>query len=377
MRDDPNLFCIASIMDFSRLSPGPARSLREAIGSRHNNFNAVRLALSLMVVMYHAYVLGGGSDPLSRLMAPYMNTGRLAVGVFFILSGLFVTQSLLRDARIWAFAVKRVCRILPGLFVCVALTTLIAVACFSEQGAAGLYARPTWDYILGNSFLHYLKPDIPANEMAIGGVFASQSPPVINGSLWSLYWEAKFYILLAIMGAMAVTPIRYWLAGVSSLLLLLALTLPGAVQGYFWELQLLSLFLCGVLLKTISGFVVINARHVAAVCAFFYLTGWGAPAFNLFLLAGTIALWLGTVPVQFSTYLETHDYSFSLFIYHWPVMQMLRIIFPELNPIALFASCCVISLPIVALSWVYVEKPAIRWGHSLCKRLGKSANATV
>lgn len=327
-----------------------------------------------MVVMYHAYVLCGGIDPLSRLMSPYMNTGRLAVGVFFVLSGLFVTQSLLNDSRIWAFMLRRVCRILPGLFVCVLTTTLVATIFFSEQGTAGLYARPTWDYILGNTFLHYLKPDIPANEMEIPGVFYSLSTQVINGSLWSLYWEGKFYILLAIIGAMAVVPVQRWSAGTSIVLIALVLLQPGTVQGYFWELQLLTLFLCGVFIATISDHVTIQAKHIAAVCAFFYLTGWGVPAFNLFLLSGAVALWLGTVPLRFSSYLESHDYSFSFFIYHWPVMQMLKMVFPGLNAVTLFVGCCAVLLPIVAFSWIYVEKPAIRWGHALCRRFGKHPN---
>lgn len=330
-----------------------------------------------MVVMYHAYVLCGGIDPLSRLMSPHMNTGRLAVGIFFILSGLFVTQSLLKDSRIWAFALRRFCRIMPGLLLCILATTLVAVVFFSEQGAAGLYARATWDYILGNSVLHYLKPDIPASEMVIPGVFGQRSPAVINGSLWSLYWEAKFYILLAVVGAMAALPTRHWLMGASAVLLILIQTVPGVLLGYFWELPLLTLFLCGVLMTTLDRYIVIKGGHVAAVCAFFYLTGWGAPAFNLFLLAGAVALWLGAIPLRLSAYLETHDYSFSLFIYHWPVMQMLKTVFPGMSAMALFASTCALLVPVVALSWVYVEKPAIRWGHGLCKRFGQSPNATV
>lgn len=344
------------------------RTLAQSISTRSNNFNLVRLVLALLVLLYHAYVLCGGVDPLSRWMSPHMNTGRLAVGVFFILSGLFVTQSLLKDSRLWTFVLRRACRILPGLFVCVLTTTLVAVAFFSEQGAVGLTAQSTWDYILGNSVLHYLKPDIPASEMVIPGVFAQRSPDAINGSLWSLYWEAKFYILLAVMGAMAVLPSRLWLMSASVVLLILIQTMPGALLGYFWELPLLTLFLCGVLLTTLDRYVVISARHVAAVGAFFYLTGWGAPAFNLFLLAGALTLWLGTLPWRISGYLETHDYSFSLFIYHWPVMQMLKAAFPQMNSIFLLLSCCALLVPVVMLSWVYVEKPAIRWGHALCRR---------
>lgn len=93
------------------------RTLGQAIGTRNNNFNLVRLVLSLLVVLFHAYAVGQRTDPLSALLQPYMHIGQLAVGTFFLLSGIFVMQSWLQDPRTWAFLVRRIARVIPGLAV--------------------------------------------------------------------------------------------------------------------------------------------------------------------------------------------------------------------------------------------------------------------
>jgi peptidoglycan/LPS O-acetylase OafA/YrhL len=114
------------------------------IQSRDNNFNFVRLTAALSVVLYHACA---GRDPISDVLSPISNLGEVVVGVFFLLSGIFVIQSWLRDPNLVRFFIRRAVRILPALFVCVTATTLIAVTFFSQQGIAGLVDIAPWTYI--------------------------------------------------------------------------------------------------------------------------------------------------------------------------------------------------------------------------------------
>ncbi|HZX25588.1 MAG TPA: acyltransferase family protein, partial [Telluria sp.] len=105
------------------------RSLGNAIESHDNGFNLVRLVCALLVVVFHAWQLApleAGPDPLTRALAPLTDLGSLAVGVFFIISGIFVTQSWMRDPHGLRFAARRIARIVPGLFVCSLLTVLVA-----------------------------------------------------------------------------------------------------------------------------------------------------------------------------------------------------------------------------------------------------------
>jgi peptidoglycan/LPS O-acetylase OafA/YrhL len=345
----------------------PTRNLQEATRSHDNNFNLVRITLSLLVVFFHAYAVSNLTDPLSAI-APALNVGQLAVGTFFLLSGFFVMQSWLKDPCLWAFLVRRIARVIPGLTVCVLLTAVFAVGFYSPQGVSGLMNSDTWNYIASNSLLHYLKSDIPTSQLIIPGVFADLPNQAMNGSLWSLYWEGKFYVLLALMGAMALTRSVYWFTAMTTLLIVLLPAKPELVRDYIWEFNLLTIFLVGMLLQTVSQFISIRWQHVLAATVFCYLTRWGSAPFSIYLVAGTAALWIGCMHWPWFRYLQRNDYSYSVYIYHWPILQMLKSSFPDLSSLGLFFGVAALLLPISILSWRLIEKPSMQVGRTLCKR---------
>lgn len=346
-------------------------TLYQATHSRENNFNTVRLTLSMLVVLFHAYAVGQQSDPLSRLLEPYLNIGQLAVGTFFLLSGLFVMQSWLQDPRVWAFMVKRFARVFPGLFVCVLSTTVIAVSFYSVQGAAGLNTFEPWNYVVSNSLLHYLKADIPAGQLVIPGVFANLPNPAMNGSLWSLYWEGKFYVLLALIGMMAFNRSAYWFTAIGTLLIVLMPERPELVRDFVWEFNLLTIFLVGVVLQTLSSFITIRWQHVLAAGLFCYLTRWGSVPFSIYLFCGIAALWVGSSRLPLPSFFRQHDYSYSVYIYHWPILQMLKSSFPSVSGMILFITVTLLLLPISMGSWHFIEKPCMRLGRRICQRYTK------
>jgi len=138
------------------------RTLASAIDSNDNSFNLVRLIAALLVLLFHAgehNTLAAGPDPLSALMLPVADIGALAVDVFFVLSGLFITQSWMRDPDLLRFTVRRVARLVPGLLVCLALTTVVAVIWFSPAGLAGLADPAPWRYIVNGAMLQSGVPD--------------------------------------------------------------------------------------------------------------------------------------------------------------------------------------------------------------------------
>lgn len=167
--------------------------LGESIKSSENNFNCVRLIAALLVVYFHI-----GQDSLSQFLMPLANIGQIAVGVFFFLSGIFVLQSWLNTPYVFAFILKRFARIFPGLAVCVTLTTLIAVAFFSKQGLSGLLDLSTWKYIINNIFLHFFQRNISLDTLEIPGVYDYLTIRAMNGPLWTLFWEGRLYVMLAL-----------------------------------------------------------------------------------------------------------------------------------------------------------------------------------
>jgi peptidoglycan/LPS O-acetylase OafA/YrhL len=347
--------------------PAP-RPLASAIDSHDNGFNFVRLVCALMVVAYHAWQLNPVAprpDPLTRLLAPVADTGSLAVGVFFIISGLFVTQSWLRDPQPLRFAARRLARIVPGLFVCLLVTTVVAVAFFSDTGAAGLSSGAPWRYIFGNSVLHFLQYNIPPEELRIAGVLGGMD---LNGPLWTLYWEGRMYVMVALIGLAAVLPMREWMRNAAIFLLVAAHLFPAVLSGYVWEVRMWSLFLVGMLLQTVAAQARIGLVHV--LCAFALLMlNWTRNAsltdspltwFGVMLAAGALAMWVGSARTRGLQHFRTHDYSFGIYIWHWPVLLMLRAALPPMDALPLLvASLCVI-VPAAVLSWHFVEAPAIR-----------------
>ncbi|MFD2366679.1 acyltransferase family protein [Pseudoduganella sp. GCM10020061] len=344
------------------------RTLASAIDSHDNGFNAVRLVCALMVVAYHAWQMNpvfSRTDPLTRLMAPAMDTGTLAVGVFFIISGLFVTQSWMRDPQPLRFAARRIARIVPGLFVCLLVTTVLAVVFFSDTGAAGLASGAPWRYIFGSSVLHLLQYNIPPEELRIAGVLGGID---LNGPLWTLYWEGRMYVMVALIGLAAVLPMRVWMRNAAIFLLLAAHLFPSVLSGYVWEVRMWSLFLFGMLLQTVAAHARIGPVHVLCALALLLLN-WTRNAsltdspltfFGVMLVAGAAALWIGSARTRALQHFRTHDYSFGIYIWHWPVLLMLRAVLPPLDALPLFAVSLAVIVPVAMLSWHFVEAPAIR-----------------
>lgn len=343
------------------------RTLGNAIDSHDNGFNLVRLACALLVVVYHAFQLNRVAprpDPLTALVAPSADLGVIAVGIFFIISGMFITQSWMRDPHLLRFALRRVARIVPGLFVCMLVTVIPAVVLFSEQGWQGLLASAPWRYIFGNTVLHGLVYNIPPSELSIPGVLGGQYP---NGPLWTLYWEGRMYVMVALIGVAAALPMRTWVRGAAVFLLLAANLFPTVLSGYVWEVRMWSLFLVGMLLQTLAPSLRIGFRHV--LCALVLLglnwtrsvamTPSGFTWFGIALLMGAVAIWLGTARFTRLAHLRRHDYSYGIYIYHWPALLMLREVLPPMDAPALLAVSLMVIVPLAMASWHLIEAPAM------------------
>jgi peptidoglycan/LPS O-acetylase OafA/YrhL len=355
------------------LSLASPRSIADAAAARDNGFNLVRLAAALGVVYHHAYMhapISPGDDPISRLLKPATNLGLLMVAVFFVISGLFITRSWMHDPNLLRFAVRRAARILPGLAAAVLLGTTLAVLFYSDPEAGGLFSLPTWQYILGNISLHGLRYAIPDTEWRIAGVLGGQ---VLNGSLWTLYWEGRMYVMVALLGVAAALPLRQWLMGTAAFLLLAANLFPDVAGNYIWEQRLWSMFLVGMLCCTLAAQLRIGPVQAICACVLLALnftraeaqTGSGVTWFGVALASTTIALWAGSVQLRGCLHLRRHDYSYGLYLCHWPVILMLKAALPQLTALPLLALTLLLAVPLAMLSWHYVESPALhlaqRW----------------
>jgi peptidoglycan/LPS O-acetylase OafA/YrhL len=88
---------------------------------RRDNFNTIRLALSIGVLLSHSFAMVGAREPI--VMGRTL--GNFCVHLFFAISGYMITQSFARTRDITRFTLNRVLRILPALVIVNMFTALL------------------------------------------------------------------------------------------------------------------------------------------------------------------------------------------------------------------------------------------------------------
>ena len=66
-------------------------NLAERVGSRQNNFNALRLIAAVMVLVSHCFALTNRPEPLASISNE--SFGELGVSIFFAISGFLIARS--------------------------------------------------------------------------------------------------------------------------------------------------------------------------------------------------------------------------------------------------------------------------------------------
>ena len=152
--------------------------------SKSNAFNFLRLACCLIVIYEHCVVLSGVNFPCYDLR-------EIAVNVFFILSGFWVTQSFLKSTSIKEYAIKRFKKILPQYWL-VVLGFAVGLSAFSVLPLREYFCNGSfYKYLVANIFtLNFIQPNLPGvfEGLALNGS--------VNGSLWTIKIEIGFYIFL-------------------------------------------------------------------------------------------------------------------------------------------------------------------------------------
>lgn len=114
--------------------------LENILKKGNNNLDLFRLIAACMVIFGHAYALlpGYGADPIGKLLG-FDYSGSLAVKIFFFISGMLVTSSLLQKRSISQYVSARFFRIWPALIVVLLITTFILGPFFYNIANLGLF----------------------------------------------------------------------------------------------------------------------------------------------------------------------------------------------------------------------------------------------
>src|SRR5260363_16758 len=330
--------------------------------TRNNNFDFIRIFAAFLVLFSHQFALTGRSEPDWGVSH---SLGGIGVLIFFSLSGFLVAQSWERDPDIVRFAVRRVLRIWPGLCV-VTLLAVFALGPLISTVSAKQYflSAETRDY--------FLTLKLTKARFFLPGVFdGNPHQRSVNGALWTIPLEVRWYAILCLLGLLGVLKRRWLLlAG----LLIFACDVFGFHHAEHNPNRVFNqefglFFMYGVCMHVFRSVWESKPLFIgAALCAFSAaFGGLGHPYIALFIALpyGVILCGAASTPVirRFGRF---GDLSYGVYIYAFPVQQTM--VWLTGNKISFIngLSMAIICTTVLALaSWHWVERPML----SLKRRL--------
>ncbi|XSG82664.1 MAG: acyltransferase family protein [Methyloligella sp. ZOD6] len=351
----------------NRLSGAP--TIAERLSGRDNNFNLIRFIAAAVVLLDHSVALAGTGETRLLVLGPLtvdfetFPLGRIAVDVFFVVSGFLVTRSVLTRPTVLDFAVARALRLFPALLaVSFAIAFLLGPLISDKSFAEYFGDLKAWIYGPLTGFL-------VSHSLPLPGVFETvpEEKGIVNSPLWTLRYEAICYgilAVLALLGALLDRRIVYALAGLLAAYLLV--TFATDLRGHIAAVDSLARF--GLSFFLGGAFFVFADRirlnwiwmvGLAVVALATSTTAIAEFTFRLALAYGV--LWAALVPGGFIRgFNRLGDYSYGLYILCWPIQQTVVTLIPTIAAPALFAISFPITLGLAALSWHLVEHPALK-----------------
>jgi len=340
-------------------------------GPRRNNFDFVRLVAALSVLFSHSFLIAEGSEahePFARLTGNQCVLGLVGVFAFFAISGYLVTESWCRRPAPAAFAMRRALRIMPGLIV-------NGLICGFGIGAL-VTTLPLRSYLASADlfgFLTKLAILYPGPLQLPGVLFADNSVGLlVNGSLWTLRYEAKMYAMVLLLGLARLlrpsTGIVLVGVGLAAVYFEKWLAPFGDYGEWAW---LVGFFAAGMVLSLLRGRVPFTWPLALLALAALVAFAWLGRFIMLFPLAGPyLVLYVATRYTPWLDYSRhVGDLSYGIYIYGWPVEQFVMY---ESGGTASWWQILLWSVAITValawLSWHGVEKWALRWGRRLTQR---------
>ena len=344
---------------------------------RHAFIQGLRAIAVIAVVAYHAGLPMPG--------------GLVGVDVFFVISGFVITQMLHREFKqtgridFWRFYRRRFQRLAPALALMVTVTLLVSILILSPFGTQ----QTVVDTAIGSVL--FVANFVIA--LSTGGYFEllAESNPLLN--VWSLSVEEQFYfafpVILFITWKISRSGRKVFqapvliVAGLAILSFVISiasstgLAFPGSglLFGFYspltraWEFALGSILAISIANRDSASSRMQAASGLAGAALLalsFWLITERTPfpgVWTLLPVTGTLLLifagrsqkalstrWLSKLPL-----VKTGDWSYSIYLWHWPFIVFAATVWPD-SVLALVIASVVSLVPAVA-SFVWIETP--------------------
>jgi peptidoglycan/LPS O-acetylase OafA/YrhL len=346
-------------------------------------FDFLRVFLALSIVAFHSWtVTNQYFAPVNLDDTPVWIVHYTLVPMFFALSGFLISASATR-LSLKNFLLNRGARIVPALAVDTLVCALIIGPLFTRVSLHHYFFSRQFGIFFFNmvGWVHFTLP----------GVFTDHAVPEVNGSLWTVPFEIGCYALISALIILKMMKNRiFTLAFVSSYLVLgvmvQAFHIPAHIHSpalgkvisvafLEHEAQAVTGFLFGIIAYQLREMIPYNrwlftlsAGIIFGIALAFPSMDQGqVPALRFLLMPAIVYLTIfaGLTPLPLPKFFHTGDYSYGIYLYHQPFLQIIITLFPaaalapHIGPwFTLFA-----GLPLVffsaTMSWHLVEKPCL------------------
>lgn len=299
-------------------------SLKKFESTRSNNLNLVKFIAALFVIISHAYPLCKGAeynDILSDLSRNSIAFGSLAVAIFFMSSGFFVTKSLLKSKDSKKYLHNRFIRIFPPLWFTLLVCILVCGLFFSTYSLG--------KYFLSSDFFKYCLNFILIPIHNLPGVFMNNIyPGVINGPLWTLPIEFVCYLVLLLAYKLnLVNKKSYKYVALLFIVAFVGINLiPLSIKGY---IQPCFLFFWGSFYWIYRDKITMNNTYfLISLVAFVLLIVLGYGQVASFLFVPYLTLYIAFCLPQCNNRLASlGNLSYDIYLCGWPIQQMVISLF--------------------------------------------------
>jgi peptidoglycan/LPS O-acetylase OafA/YrhL len=356
-------------------APGPVASTPAAQHWQHlPTLDGVRGLAILLILVHHAYsnLIPAGSTSSGSVPGAF-----IGVDVFFALSGFLITSLLLRERkrrgriRLANFYARRALRLLPALYVMLAIYIVYASATNLPTTTVGIVPIATyWQ-----------------NWADIANI----STPTYLTHLWSLSVEEQFYlfwpivlillisfarrtryiagILVVALLAMNVYRIAAW-QGQSSVLTFYARThtrgdalIVGALAALLWSTRRFPRRGLVPAAYIATLFLAYCVARVGPAARFYYAGGFTLVglAVAVIIVASLESNWAGNRVLRMRALATLGLVAYGLYLWHYLIFLSVQHYGASWTIAGRLAVAFSVTALFTAASWMLVEKPCLRW----------------
>ncbi|HXZ18113.1 MAG TPA: hypothetical protein VEH77_19480 [Roseiarcus sp.] len=201
--------------------------------------------------------------------------------------------------------------------------------------------------------------------------------PVLNGSVWTIAYEFRCYILVVLLGLLGFRTLRsaILVSAVAFLVVSALDVLPeesGVVRVAFGTpaqtVRLSGIFAVGMLFCLYQERIVYNAWIAAAAAGVLFAFAIFPPAAHIALTVcgGYLTFYfaLNCRVISISKFANHTDLSYGIYLYAWPAQTLIAyLVHRSINSWVLSLIALSVSAACAYLSWIYVEKPSLALAH--------------